>query len=39
MAEGGREIFREKLIEDVYKVRVKIITEEEQMFILPVEPV
>lgn len=39
VAEGGREIFREKLIEDVYKVRVKIITEEEQMFILPVEPV
>jgi len=39
VAEGGREIFREELIEDVYRVKVKIIREDDNLFIIPVEPV
>jgi iron complex transport system ATP-binding protein len=37
-AEGGSEIFSEKLIEDIYGVRIKIIRHEGEMFILPTEP-
>lgn len=39
VAEGGREIFGEELIEKVYGVKVKIIREDGNLFILPVEPV
>jgi len=39
VAEGDRKIFTEKLIEEVYRVRVRIIRDEGQMFILPLEPV
>jgi len=37
-AEGGKEIFSEKLIEDIYGVRIKIIRHEGEMYILPTEP-
>ena len=37
-AEGGSEIFSEKLIEEIYGVRIKIIRHEGEMFILPTEP-
>ncbi len=37
-AEGGSDIFSEKLIEQIYGVRIKIIRQEGEMFILPTEP-
>ena len=37
-AEGGSDIFSEKLIEEIYGVRIKIIRHEGEMFILPTEP-
>jgi iron complex transport system ATP-binding protein len=37
-AEGGSDIFSEKLIEDIYGVRIKIIRHDGEMFILPTEP-
>ncbi|MDX9902850.1 MAG: ABC transporter ATP-binding protein [Bacteroidales bacterium] len=37
-AEGRREIFSEKLIEDIYGVRIKIIRHEGEMYIIPTEP-
>lgn len=37
-AEGGSEIFSEKLIEQIYGVRIKIIRQDGEMFILPTEP-
>lgn len=37
-AEGGSDIFSEKLIEDIYGVRIKIIRHEGEMYILPTEP-
>lgn len=37
-AKGGNEIFSEKLIEEIYEVRIKIIRHEGEMFILPTEP-
>ncbi len=39
VAEGGKEIFSEQLIEEVYRVRVSIITRKEQIYIIPEEPV
>lgn len=38
VAAGGKEIFREELIEDVYRVRIKIIRDGDQAYIVPVEP-
>jgi len=38
-AEGGTKIFDEKLIEEVYRVRIKIIRDGGELFILPLEPV
>ena len=38
VAAGGREIFSEKLIEEVYRVRVRIIDEEGRNYILPLGP-
>jgi len=35
VAEGGKEIFSENLIEDVYRVRVKIFREDGEIFIIP----
>ncbi|MDZ7636502.1 MAG: hypothetical protein U5L72_19585 [Bacteroidales bacterium] len=37
-AEGEVEIFSEKLIEQIYGVRIKIIRQDGEMFILPTEP-
>lgn len=37
-AEGGSEIFSEELIQDIYGVRIKIIRQDGEMFILPTEP-
>ncbi len=39
VAAGGKEIFTEKLIEDVYGVRVKIFREFGEIFIIPYEPI
>lgn len=39
VADGGREIFGEKLIEEVYRVKVRIIREDDGVFIIPTEPV
>jgi len=36
VAKGGREVFDEKLLEKVYKVKVKIFRESDQIFILPI---
>ncbi len=38
VAEGGEEIFSEQLIGEVYGVRVRIISEGNQVYVLPVEP-
>jgi len=38
-AEGGKEIFNEKMIEDIYRVRIKIIKDGGEIFIIPTEPV
>ena len=38
VAGGGKEIFREDLIEEVYRVRIKIIREGDQVYIVPIEP-
>lgn len=35
---GEKDIFREKLLEEVYRVRIKIAREGEQTYILPLEP-
>lgn len=39
VAEGGREIIGEKLVEEIYRVKVKIIRDDDNVYILPVEPV
>ena len=39
VAEGGTEIFSEKLIEDVYRVKVKIFREDGEIFIIPYKPI
>lgn len=36
VAKGGNEVFNEELVERVYKVKVKIYRESDQIFILPV---
>jgi iron complex transport system ATP-binding protein len=38
VAEGGKEIFTDKLIEDVYRVSVRIIDEDDRKYILPLGP-
>lgn len=38
VASGGKEIFSESLLEKVYRVKVKLIKEENETYILPVEP-
>jgi iron complex transport system ATP-binding protein len=38
VARGGREIFNEELIEQVYRVKVKIVKEDGHFYILPLEP-
>jgi iron complex transport system ATP-binding protein len=39
VAAGGRDIFSEKLIEEVYRVRVRMIEEEGRNYILPLGPI
>lgn len=38
VANGGHEIISRELIEEIYKVKVRIIKEEEQTFIIPLKP-
>ena len=39
VTEGGKEIFTEKLIEDVYRVKVKILRDDGEIFIIPYKPI
>jgi len=39
VAAGGKEIFSESLLKKVYRVKVKLIREENTTYILPVEPI
>lgn len=39
VAAGGKEIFRKKLIEEVYRVRIKIVKDGDQEYIVPIEPI
>jgi len=38
VAQGSHDIISKELIEDIYKVKVRIIKEEEQTFIIPLKP-